>query len=69
MGAHLGVNKLIRVTQRELFTGAGKPEALKHALPGELVAQSVVDQERDKAGKKPEAAEAKCFGMTDWRSL
>lgn len=28
------INKLIRETQREPFTGVGKPEALKHALSG-----------------------------------
>lgn len=28
------INRLIRDTQREPFTGAGKPEALKHALSG-----------------------------------
>ncbi|RYU58356.1 Txe/YoeB family addiction module toxin [Methylolobus aquaticus] len=28
------INKLIRDTQREPFSGAGKPEALKHALSG-----------------------------------
>ena len=28
------INKLIRETQREPFTGIGKPEPLKHALAG-----------------------------------
>lgn len=28
------INKLIRETQREPFTGLGKPESLKHALSG-----------------------------------
>ena len=28
------INKLIRETQREPFTGVGKPEPLKHALAG-----------------------------------
>ena len=28
------INKLIRETQREPFSGIGKPEALKHALSG-----------------------------------
>ena len=28
------INKLIRETQREPFTGIGKPEPLKHALSG-----------------------------------
>lgn len=28
------INKLISETQREPFTGAGKPEPLKHALSG-----------------------------------
>ncbi len=28
------INKLIRETQREPFTGMGKPESLKHALSG-----------------------------------
>ena len=28
------INKLIRETQREPFTGLGKPEPLKHALSG-----------------------------------
>ena len=28
------INKLIRETQREPFTGVGKPEPLKHALSG-----------------------------------
>jgi toxin YoeB len=28
------INKLIRDTQREPFSGSGKPEALKHALSG-----------------------------------
>lgn len=30
------INKLIRETQREPFEGAGKSEALKHALSGYL---------------------------------
>jgi toxin YoeB len=29
-----GINRLIRATQREPFSGIGKPEALKHALAG-----------------------------------
>lgn len=29
-----GINELIRDTQREPFTGLGKPEPLKHALAG-----------------------------------
>ena len=29
-----GINRLIRATQREPFTGLGKPEPLKHALSG-----------------------------------
>jgi len=28
------INKLIRDTQREPFSGVGKPEALKHTLSG-----------------------------------
>jgi toxin YoeB len=28
------INTLIRETQRDLFTGIGKPEPLKHALAG-----------------------------------
>lgn len=28
------INKLIEETQREPYTGIGKPEALKHALSG-----------------------------------
>lgn len=28
------INKLIQETQREPFTGMGKPEALRHALSG-----------------------------------
>ena len=28
------INKLIQETQREPYTGIGKPEALKHALSG-----------------------------------
>ena len=28
------INKLIRETQREPFSGVGKPEPLKHALAG-----------------------------------
>jgi len=28
------INRLIRETQREPFSGVGKPEALKHALYG-----------------------------------
>jgi len=28
------INKLIKETQREPFTGVGKPEPLKHALAG-----------------------------------
>jgi toxin YoeB len=28
------INKLIKETQREPFTGIGKPEPLKHALAG-----------------------------------
>ena len=28
------INKLIRETQRDPFSGVGKPEALKHALSG-----------------------------------
>ena len=28
------INKLIQETQREPFSGVGKPEALKHALSG-----------------------------------
>ena len=28
------INKLIRETQREPYSGVGKPEALKHALSG-----------------------------------
>ena len=28
------INKLIRETQRQPFSGTGKPEALKHALSG-----------------------------------
>lgn len=28
------INRLIRETQREPFSGIGKPEALKHALSG-----------------------------------
>ncbi len=39
------INKLIRETQREPFSGAGKPEALKHALSG-FWSRRITDEHR-----------------------
>ena len=39
------INKLIRETQREPFTGVGKPEALKHALSG-YWSRRITDEQR-----------------------
>jgi toxin YoeB len=39
------INKLIQETQREPFTGAGKPEALKHALSG-YCSRRITDEHR-----------------------
>ena len=38
-------NKLIRETQREPFSGVGKPEALKHALSG-FWSRRITDEHR-----------------------
>ena len=38
------INKLIRETQREPFSGIGKPEALQHALAGFWSRRSSHDQ-------------------------
>lgn len=39
------INKLIRETQRESFSGIGKPEALKHALSG-FWSRRITDEHR-----------------------
>ena len=39
------INKLIRETQREPFTGVGKPEPLKHALSG-FWSRRITDEHR-----------------------
>jgi toxin YoeB len=39
------INKLIRETQREPFSGIGKPESLKHALPG-FWSRRITDEHR-----------------------
>lgn len=39
------INKLIRETQREPFTGVGKPEPLKHALSG-FWSRRLTDEQR-----------------------
>jgi len=39
------INKLIRETQREPFSGVGKPEALKHALSG-FWSRRITDEHR-----------------------
>ena len=39
------INKLIRETQRESFSGVGKPEALKHALSG-FWSRRITDEHR-----------------------
>jgi toxin YoeB len=39
------INKLIRDTQREPFSGAGKPEPLKHALSG-FWSRRITDEHR-----------------------
>ena len=39
------INKLIRETQREPFSGIGKPEALKHALSG-FWSRRITDEHR-----------------------
>ena len=39
------INKLIRETQREAFSGVGKPEALKHALSG-FWSRRITDEHR-----------------------
>lgn len=39
------INKLIRETQREPFSGTGKPEALKHALSG-FWSRRITDEHR-----------------------
>jgi len=39
------INKLIRKTQREPFSGIGKPEALKHALSG-FWSRRITDEHR-----------------------
>lgn len=39
------INKLIQVTQREPFSGLGKPEALKHALSG-FWSRRITDEHR-----------------------
>lgn len=39
------INKLIRETQREPFSGIGKPEALKHELPG-FWSRRITDEHR-----------------------
>jgi toxin YoeB len=39
------INKLIKETQREPFTGIGKPEALKHALSG-FWSRRITDEHR-----------------------
>ena len=39
------INKLIRETQRELFSGVGKPEPLRHALSG-FWSRRITDEHR-----------------------
>ena len=39
------INKLIRETQREPFSGIGKPEALKHAL-SDFWSRRITDEHR-----------------------
>lgn len=39
------INKLIRETQREPFSGIGKPEPLKHALAG-FWSRRITDEHR-----------------------
>ena len=39
------INKLIRETQRESFSGIGKPEPLKHALAG-FWSRRITDEHR-----------------------
>ena len=39
------INKLIRETQREPFSGVGKPEPLKHALSG-FWSRRITDEHR-----------------------
>ena len=39
------INKLIQETQREPFSGVGKPEALKHALSG-FWSRRITDEHR-----------------------
>ena len=39
------INKLIRETQREPFSGVGKPEPLKHALSG-FWSRRITDEQR-----------------------
>jgi toxin YoeB len=39
------INKLIRETQREPYSGIGKPEALKHALAG-FWSRRITDEHR-----------------------
>lgn len=39
------INKLIRETQREPFSGIGKPEVLKHALSG-FWSRRITDEHR-----------------------
>ena len=39
------INKLIRETQREPFSGIGKPESLKHALSG-FWSRRITDEHR-----------------------
>ena len=39
------INKLIRETQREPFSGIGKPEPLKHALAG-FLSRRINDEHR-----------------------
>ena len=39
------INKLIRATKREPFTGLGKPEALRHALSG-FWSRRITDEHR-----------------------
>lgn len=39
------INKLIRETQRDPFSGVGKPEALKHALSG-FWSRRITDEHR-----------------------
>ena len=39
------INKLIRETQRQAFSGVGKPEPLKHALSG-YWSRRITDEQR-----------------------